>query len=421
MSKMTYAIDFGTSNSLLAAGCDGKVFPPVPLDQKAPDPSILRSVLFFPDRQECFYGVDAIHEFVKHDMDGRFIRSIKKFLPMQNFTGTQIGNRTISIEEIISTFLREMRKRANAFFQTDVDRVLLGRPALFSDNTAEDALAESRLKQAAMLAGFRHIEFCPEPIAAANEFRIGLESPKIALVSDFGGGTSDFTVVRIGPNPFRSEDVLSIGGVSLAGDALDGSIMRERLAAHFGSEVTYKAPFGSNVLKMPANLIEKICAPADISLLRERDTIEFFRNVQNWSLGPSDRKRIDQLFALIQEQFGFELFEEIEKTKRSLSQNNEQQFKFSYPGIEISEEIKRSEFDQYASPVFEKIIGALDETVEKANIDPSSIDIVYSTGGTAKVPALQKALKERFGVNKVQENKHFHSIIEGLAQIAATL
>src|SRR3990167_1234079 len=152
-----------------------------------------------------------------------------------------------------------MRRRANAHFQKDVDSVLLGRPAKFSADETEDKLAESRLEKAAHLAGFKHVAFGPEPIAAAHEFKSTLTDAKIVLVRDFGGGTSDFTVVRVGKEKFRKADVLSLGGVSVAGDALDGAIMRVRIAAHFGADVKYQAPFGSNVLTMPLHLMEKIC------------------------------------------------------------------------------------------------------------------------------------------------------------------
>src|SRR3989344_5271568 len=117
---MIYAIDFGTTNSLLGAASSGRIHDPIPLDP----------------------GASAIREYVKHDMEGRFIRSIKKFLPMRSFVSTQVDGRTLSLEEIIATFLGEMRRRANAHFQKDVDSVLLCRPAKFSADETEDKLAE---------------------------------------------------------------------------------------------------------------------------------------------------------------------------------------------------------------------------------------------------------------------------------------
>src|SRR5258707_1387690 len=109
---MIYCIDFGTSNSLLGAVIDGVAHPPVPLDPTAKDPSILRSVLFFPDSERCYFGAEAIQEFVRHDMEGRFLRSVKKFLTFASFGGTLIGGRPVPLEEIVGTFLSEMKRRA---------------------------------------------------------------------------------------------------------------------------------------------------------------------------------------------------------------------------------------------------------------------------------------------------------------------
>ncbi len=416
---MIYAIDFGTSNSLLGAVIDGKLLPPAPLDPRSKDPTILRSVLFFPDGEPCFFGFEAVAEFVRHDMEGRFLRSIKKFLPSRAFSGTLIGGQNVPLEQIIGTFLGEMKKRADAHYGRNVQTVLLGRPARYSANDEEDQLAQDRMEAAARIAGFRSIAFCPEPIAAAHGFSSTLKEEKTLLVGDFGGGTSDFTVINIGARPFHPDDVLSIGGVSVAGDALDGSLMRKRISLHFGSDVQYMAPFGSNVLTMPKFLMEKICSPADISLLRERDTMEFFKNVRAWSLGEGDRRKMDQLFSLIGEQFGFELFEEIERVKRALSQAHSDRFSFKYPDIDITEEITRPQFDEYSGEPVRRILRSLDETLEGAGISAEEIDLVFSTGGTAKVPAIHEGLLQRFGQEKVQQHSHFHSIVHGLTRIAA--
>ncbi len=228
--------------------------------------------------------MQAIEDFVRDNEEeagGRLVRSIKKFLPQQSFTGTTIANKNLSLEAMIGVFLGEMRRRGNNHFGQDVTTVVLGRPARFSGSDTLDKLAQDRLEKAARIAGFRQIHFCPEPIAAAYEFRATLTTEKTVLVADFGGGTSDFTVIRLKPpsQPFSTSDVLSIGGVSVAGDAFDGSLMRKSVSSYFGADVQYKVPFGSNILTMPVHLMEKICSPADISVLRERDTIEFFRNV----------------------------------------------------------------------------------------------------------------------------------------------
>jgi hypothetical chaperone protein len=421
MSKLVYAVDFGTSNSLLAAANSKELFAPIPLDPEASDPTILRSLLFFPSQKQCYYGSSAIKEFKRNDLQGRLIRSIKKFLPIRSFIGTFIDDRPMNLEDIIAVFLGEMRRRANEHFNQDVDSIVLGRPARFSVDKADDDFAQYRLERAARGAGFKNIEFVPEPLAAAFELRKKLKESKTVLVADFGGGTSDYTVIRISPDAFKDSDVLAISGVPFAGDALDGSIMKNKLLPFFGGDVSYVVPFGSNVLKMPVHLVDKLCSPADMSILRKRDVMEFFKNVRQWSLTPQDTEKMDRLFCLIEDNLGFDIFEEIEGSKRRLSASDQTKIQFNYPTIDLDETLTRREFESCVSDPLGKILSCLDETLKLAQLQPSDIDLVFCTGGTAKVPLLNQELIKRFGIEKIQERNNFHSIVEGLAVRAREL
>lgn len=420
-TPMMYAIDFGTSNSLLAAATRDELLPPLPLDPSAKDPTILRSVLYFPDQHNVFFGEDAVREYVNHDMQGRLLRSVKKFLPFRSFLGTFVENRAFYLEDIIATFLGEMRRRADRHLGREIDSVLLGRPARFSADDAEDRFAQDRLETAARRAGFRHVAFCPEPLAAAHELTAALTEPKMVFVADFGGGTSDYSVIRLEPGEKQKVEVLAIGGVPVAGDALDGALMRGRVSRHFGADVQYMAPFGSNVLSMPRHLMEKICSPADISVLRERDTQEFFRNVRSWALGDDDRGKMDNLHSLIHNQIGFAVFEKIEQTKRALSDAESAPFTFDYSDLHLREEVSRKDFEAYAGAAFRKILQSLDETLKAAQLTPEDVDLVFATGGTAKTHALRAALVERFGAEKFQQKQNFHSIVYGLSRVAQGL
>lgn len=354
---LAYAIDFGTSNSLLAAAEAGKIHAPIPLDPNAKDPTVLRSLMYFPSMKKVFYGSDAIRQFTDHQGEGRLMRSLKKHLPIRSFIGTWIEERPVNLEDLIGFFLSEMRNRANAHFGQDVTTVVLGRPAKFSADLVEDSFAQFRLERSAKNAGFKEIEFVPEPLAAAFAFRSQLTEEKVVLVADFGGGTSDFTVLKIGPHTYNSKDVLSIGGVSVAGDILDGAVMRHKLAPHFGADLTYTVPFGENVLRLPGHLIEKICSPADVSILQRRDLREFLRQIQQWVGNPESNKQLQRLLCLIDDQLGFPLFEQIEKGKRQLSNVDKTLIEYNYPGIEVSESLTRSEFEAMISESVGKIMG----------------------------------------------------------------
>jgi hypothetical chaperone protein len=413
-----YAIDFGTTNSLLAAANAESIHPPIELDPDARDASILRSVLYFPSASHCFYGARALAEYTSSGGQGRLIRSVKKHLPSRSFIGTHIDERPMNLEDLIGVFLGEMRARANRYFETDVTRVLLGRPARFSADDADDARAQYRLERSARIAGFTEIAFCPEPVAAAREFRSTLRDRKIVLVGDFGGGTSDFTILQMHDGPFDASDVLAIGGVSVAGDAFDSALMRNHVGKHFGTEVQYKVPFGQNVLTMPPALMEKICTPADASLLRTADAMTFLRNLKDWSLGDRDARAIEQLLTFVEDRLGFQVFEAIEQTKRALSEDEKATFHFEYPTIEVDEEIARSDFELSSARSTEAIVRELDATLARAGVTPTDVDIVCCTGGTARLPAVERALATRFGADKLTQFQNFHSVILGLTEQA---
>lgn len=422
MSELVYAIDYGTSNSLLTAAEGDKVHPPIPLDPVASDPTVLRSILYTPAHGVWFYGASAIDQYMENLAEGRLLRSMKKYLPDSTFNGTVIHDKFQNLTEIIAVFLREIRRRANEHFQKDVTRAVIGRPAAFSLEGENDELAEKRLRTAAGLAGFKDVVFCPEPVAAAYEFRYQLdETPKTVLIADFGGGTSDFTVLRMSRERFSDKDVLAVGGVPIAGDRFDGSIMRHMIAPHFGSDVTYKLPMGSVELKLPHHLLNRLCTPADVSLLARKDVQGLLKDAQRWSLNEVDAKRMDRLFLLVEEHLGYKLFRSIEQTKIELSGATKARFKFDHPGIEVEEEVFGADFKAFSADLVERITTSLDETMKRAGVKAAEVDIVCCTGGTAKLPALSHELERRFGKDKLRQHRHFHSIVGGLAEKAQAL
>jgi hypothetical chaperone protein len=412
-----YAIDFGTSNSLLAAVTPTRVDEPLAIDETAQDPTVLRSILFFSETNEWHFGAAALERYLSEGMRGRFMRSLKRFLPMLSFEETRLGSRLVKLEELIGVFLREMRARANAHYDVEVRRVLLGRPARFADDPAADQLAEQRLERAARFAGFEEVHFCPEPVAAAYDFKSRLTETKVVLIADFGGGTSDFTVARLVPGEDHAE-VLAMGGVSVAGDAFDGAIMRHKVSRHFGAEVTYRMPFGKNVLTMPRSLMEALCVPADTCLLGRRDIMSFLRDVRGGSLGPDDKQRVDQLLCLVEDALGFQVFEAIERAKRTLSERASALVEFDYPGIELLETVTRTEFEDFSSLQVDTILGSLDRTLEASGLTASDIDLVCCTGGTARVAGLSSGIASRFEPSQIVRLRSLHSVIQGLAERA---
>jgi hypothetical chaperone protein len=416
-----FAIDFGTSNSLLAAACRERTFEPIPLDLHASDPTIFRTALYFASLNEAVFGARATQALVDNGFRGRLIRSIKRHLPSRSFSATRIGEQTVSLEQLIGAFLQAMRERACTHFDVDVRRVVLGRPARFSNRPEEDQLAEARLRKAAQLAGFEDISFCPEPVAAAYDFAADLDEPRTVLIADLGGGTSDFTLVRMTREGFQQRDVLAVHGVATAGDAIDGSLVRASVAPEFGGQTRYMVPMGSNVLPMPADLIEILCSPADLTLV-DRGTV--LRRIADISAGAVDRadcKKLDKLYAVVEDGVGFQLYEAVEGTKRALSSAESAELSLDYPGADLDLTVTRVTLEQAAAQPLNRILGALDDTLTLAQLRPQDIDIVCLTGGTSLMPLTERAIRERLPAAALRRLKSLHSVVSGLARHAQTL
>jgi hypothetical chaperone protein len=416
-----FAIDFGTSNSLLAGAAPGCTFPPAPLDPDATDPTVLRSALYFASVRECAFGVAAIRALVANGFRGRLIRSIKRHLASRAFTATRIAEKTLTIEELIASLLRAMRERAERHYQTEVARAVLGRPARFSNDDGEDALAEQRLRRAAELAGFREVSFCPEPVAAAYDFAGDLSEPRLVLIVDLGGGTSDFTLVRMDAAGFRPSDVLSVGGVAVAGDALDGALVRCAVAPELGSKARFRVPFGSNVLEMPMDLVELLCSPADLTLVDRAAIMRRLGDIQNGLLDPRDRDKLEKYRVIVEDGVGFDLYEAVEGAKRRLSDAEESELSLEYPGAELVRKVEQKEFHTAAERPIGRIFEALDRTLATGGVRHDQVDIVCLTGGTSRMPLIELEVQRRLPRAALRRLTSFHSVVQGLARHAAQL
>jgi hypothetical chaperone protein len=418
-----FGIDFGTSNSAIAmAMSDGRVHPvrwnvPSTLSTEGEsESSTLPTVIFAPDYDREFHvGFDAIRQYLFTGLDGRFMQSIKAFLPSPTFTGTVIKNRHYSIEELIAIFLRRARIAAEEQLGVKLEgRIVLGRPARFSLDAEEDRLAETRLLEAAKLSGLPEVTLLIEPIAAAIAYEATLEREEVVFVADLGGGTSDFTVMRVGPSQRdrdRSESVLASGGVPVAGDALDGEIVRARLFAQFGYGSEYRA-FGAPTA-VPHWIFHKLLRWNHVSFLKSKKYLEFLREVSKTSDRPED---IERLIELVDSDLSYVLFRAVERAKRGVQ---------SQPSAEISDEEHslpvREELtvEQFADAIAERLgdirRNALD-TLERAGLEPSRVDAVFMTGGTSLVSPIRAEFSRIFGAEKPRGRGTFTSVVDGLAR-----
>ncbi len=417
----TLAIDFGTSHSLVGAFHQGQIIPSIAIDPTYADPSLMRTLLYFPETESCLFGHEALKKYLENDMSGRLFRSFKSHLPNKNYLGTIINNRSMTLENMIGLFLLELKTRSESYLKTEIKKTIIGKPARYSMDPNQDQLAMERMRNAANFAGFTEVHFMPEPLAAALEFRKEIQKEKIILIGDFGGGTSDFTIMKITNSEFSENDVLALDGCPLAGDYLDSVFMSQRLNQYFGASTKYRLPMSSNVLSMPQAVIERLNNPAHIVHLKEKETYNFIKEIQKCALKKEDQLAIERLFTLIEDQQIFSFFETIENTKKQLSKKSKDLFQFNYPDLIISEIFASSDFETWSSTIKNEIQKTIDRCLEQAQINSDQIDSIFLTGGTAHVPFIQNMFKDRFGNDKIQTKKHFHSVLSGLVQQASLI
>ena len=414
--QIVFGIDFGTTNSALSVYRNGTV-EIVAVDGNDRGGELMRSVLYFNEENEIFAGNEAIHQYVSDGAAGRFMQSIKTFLPNTSFDSTEIFGKRYTIDDLVAIILRKIKARGEAHVGCPVESVVLGRPVVFSKDTAKDAVAEQRLEKAARKAGFKNIWFQYEPVAAALTFEESLQSgqERIVFIGDFGGGTSDFSVIRVKGGKFnrsdRRSDVLSLGGVYVAGDKFDSQIMWDKVAHHFGRYARYKTMGKDDWNSIPKSIIYTLCQWHRIPLLRARKTRELIRVIKGTA---DDRRAIEHLENIISDNYGFFLFQAIEKAKCELSGQVLARIDFKDRDLNITEEISREEFEALNADNFQQISDCIDDVVAKSGLQPAQIDTVFLTGGTSRIPRIEALFTERFGRDKLEQRDAFTSVVHGL-------
>lgn len=414
MNKPMCGIDFGTTNSAIAVLNDHGISNVLKIGSTGSEKTV-RSVLFFPTNKKgvVYSGDAAVKEYVESKMNGRFLQSIKSFLPSESFTGTNIlGFGYLGIDDLIAIVLKNIKKDAENLLKTDLDKVILGRPARFSENIDIDSFAEQRLLIAAQKAGFKEVNFQLEPIAAALHYESYLKKEELVLVADIGGGTSDFTIMRLAPNkinnPDRMSDILSSNGVYIGGDSFNSDIMWHKLLKFFGFGSHFKSY--DKLLPFPTHLLSKICRWQDIGLMKTKETKYILRQFHHSS---DDPEAIARLSCLINEDLGYSLFCEIEKTKINLSNEEKTNIIFKESLINIFQSISREEFEKFIQDKINKIESAINETLRLASIN--NIDTVFMTGGSSLIPIIKKLIENKFGKEKISSADSFTSVVSGLA------
>jgi len=349
-------------------------------------------------------------------MRGRFMKSIKKVLPNKSFIDTRIGSKSYRAEDLVALILVHLKQFADDFLGENITTAVIGRPVVFDENPEKDALAHERLSKAAKIAGFEEFYFQMEPIGAAFTYERQIKNQELVLVADFGGGTSDFSLMRLNPEAInqadRKADMLAQGGIYIGGDSFDSDIMWNKGTPHFGRGVKEEFTPGKPI-DLPLSYFHSICSWEKMNFL---DSLRMKLSIaKSYNFSGKDY-RVKNLQTLIEHNLGYVLFKQIEKVKIDLTKVDDAIFEFNESEIEINEPISIQEFEEtIIDKNLEKIENYLQEFLDKNQINNDDVDVVFMTGGTSMVRPLNNIFVKRFGNEKIKSGDNFNSVAMGLA------
>jgi hypothetical chaperone protein len=440
---MQIGLDFGTTTTV-ASVFDGRQLRLIPLDPSDTTPTVMRSVLLVSRSGELMVGRTAIdhytasnvgraieykdvmlgvlqmhfadmtitrdiHAVVDGNAPARLFQSLKTALRDPSYTSTDVFGTRWSVEEIIATFLREVRRRAEEYLGEPIDGLTVGRPVHYTDTTAGDELVLARMRRACELASLPNVSFLEEPVAAAYAFKQQLAEPRSVFVFDFGGGTLDTTVMLLDPRDRPA--VLATGGVSIGGDLLDSRIVTGALLPYFGAG----ARLGPRKLPLPAFILEHLVDWQSIAELNRPNTWALV--VQ--AMEAADRPReMRALRTLVRQNYGLPLYTAVEQAKRQLSSETAATIALEHDDLAFTHELARVEFERLIGPEIRAMASCIDQTLRDAGANPADIDIALRTGGSSRIPRCVRLLGDRFGAERLHAMDAFTSVGAGLGVAA---
>lgn len=420
--QATIGIDFGTTNTVVALTRGDGEAEVVRFDAPGGDLATFRSTLSFqlhpgadgrtPERV-VEAGPWAIEAYVEDPLETRFIQSFKTFAASAAFTETVIDNRRYKFEDLLAAFLLRVRHHAGEAMDDLPPRVIVGRPVTFAGGSPNADLALERYETAFQRLGFSEIRYAYEPVGAAFFFARTLTEPANVLVADFGGGTSDFSIVRFEPSPdgLRSTP-LARSGVGVAGDAFDYRIIDQLVSPELGKGGTYRNM--GKVLPIPQRYYAAFARWDQLALLRASRDMKDIRALARTADEPD---KLDRLIEVLDDNHGYALYQAVSRLKMDLSRDEAATFSLVAGSIRIETPVTRAQFEGWIAPDLTAIEAALDQAIAGSGLTVDQIDRVFLTGGTSFVPAVRGIFHRRFDTARIETGGEFESIASGLALI----
>ena len=423
----TIGIDFGTTNTVVSMTHGDGPATLVRFPATAGDIFAFRSALSFhavmgldgrPNELVTEAGPWAIEAYVEDPLETRFIQSFKTFAASAAFTETRILDKRYLFEDLLAAFLLKVRDYAGSELAELPSRVIVGRPVTFAGAAPSEPLALSRYETAFARMGFTEILYAYEPVGAAFFFARQLKEDATVLVADFGGGTSDFSIVRFERAPSENGDgklrstALARSGVGVAGDAFDYRIIDQLVSPELGKGSLYRA--FDNRLPIPQRYYTAFARWDQLALLRASKDMRDIRALERTAMEP---EKIARLIEVLDDNHGYALYRAVSSLKEALSSRQDAIFRFEAGSVLIEKAVKRSDFEGWIAPELKAIETAVDQALERSGLGPEGVDRVFLTGGSSFVPAVRDILLRRFGEARIESGGEFESIASGLALI----
>lgn len=403
-------IDFGTSNSTVGVIRDGKAR----LVALEGEQATLPSAIFFNfEDGRTYFGRRAIGDYTD-SVEGRLMRSLKSVLGSSLVNEkTRIKARLLGFTEIIGLFIGHLKKQLEQDAGGPVERVVLGRPVQFVDDDAQaDLKAQDELEKAARAQGFKHIAFQFEPIAAALDYEQNVSREELALIVDMGGGTSDFSVVRVSPQRARSadrkDDILANRGVHIGGTDFD----RLLSIAHVMPQLGYLTATKDGKRNLPASYFIDLATWQRINLVYTAKAMTHLRQIR-YEAERADL--VDRFIRIVEHRYGHALAALVEKAKIELTDRSSAEVAVKLSGADFAAEITRDGLDATIAKDIERVTQTVGQTIRDAQVKPSDITAVFLTGGSTAIPLAKREILSLVPQAAVIDGDMFGSVGLGLA------
>lgn len=413
-------LDFGTTNTVLALADGAAATHSVSFTSPAGTSDTMRTALsFMKDRHlgsqalKVEAGQAAIRQFIDNPGECRFLQSIKTFAASPLFQGTLIHGRRFQLEDLMEVFLRRLEAYAGESWPSDSRRIVAGRPVRFAGASPDPALALSRYGEALTRLGFGEIHYVYEPVAAAFFFAQQLTRDATVLVADFGGGTTDYSLIRFERQAGRlAATPIGHSGVGIAGDQFDARIIDRIVAPEIGKGSRYRS--FDKLLDVPSNYYLSFSRWNQLSVFK---TSREYADLKSLVRQAEEPEKLELFVDLIEHDEGYPLYQAVSATKIALSHSEEAEFRFAPLGRAGEKTVTRRDFESWIAGDLAEIEAALDEVLTSTETPAGAIDKVFLTGGTSFVPAVRRLFTERFGAERIETGNELVSIAHGLALI----